>query len=388
MNLRRNSTPSFTFRARTFARSGLYTALVAAGFLAANLRAEDIRDVLEFINGEKLIGKLERSTGSTVTFRSDMAGVITVEWSKIKTLRSGRPFAVIVKDAKVRRREGPGRIPLGSISMTDQTLVVDPGAGRAVEKIPVAKSARVIDGDTFQKAVLRSPGPLTAWKGSITGGASLVEATQHSETWNAGINLVRAIPVETWLDSRNRTSVDFSISSGLLKQPGTPRLKTDLFHAAAEHDKYFTQHFYAFGQIAYDHNYSQGLDLQQNYGGGIGWTVVKTASSTFDLKTSMTYLNQQFQEQAQNQDLVGSTFAQTMNRRFPRGITFTEQLSITPTWNNLSAYAAAGTATLTVPVYKRLSFAVGTVDTFLDNPPPGFQKNSFQLSTGLTYTLP
>jgi hypothetical protein len=39
-------------------------------------------------------------------------------------------------------------------------------------------------------------------------------------------------------------------------------------------------------------------------------------------------------------------------------------------------------------VYKRLSLAVSTLDTFLNNPPPGFKKNSFQFTTGLTYTLP
>jgi hypothetical protein len=43
---------------------------------------------------------------------------------------------------------------------------------------------------------------------------------------------------------------------------------------------------------------------------------------------------------------------------------------------------------LTLPVYKRLSLAVSTLDTFLNNPPPGFKKNSFQFTTGLTYTLP
>ena len=41
-----------------------------------------------------------------------------------------------------------------------------------------------------------------------------------------------------------------------------------------------------------------------------------------------------------------------------------------------------------MPVYKRLSFTVGTIDTFLNDPPPGFKKNSFQFTTGVTYALP
>jgi len=38
-------------------------------------------------------------------------------------------------------------------------------------------------------------------------------------------------------------------------------------------------------------------------------------------------------------------------------------------------------------VHKRLSLALGSLDTFLNNPPPGFKKNSFQFTASLTYAL-
>jgi hypothetical protein len=43
-------------------------------------------DTLLFNDGEKLIGHLERSTDTKVTFKSDMAGEITVDWSKVQEL--------------------------------------------------------------------------------------------------------------------------------------------------------------------------------------------------------------------------------------------------------------------------------------------------------------
>jgi hypothetical protein len=58
-----------------------------------------------------------------------------------------------------------------------------------------------------------------------------------------------------------------------------------------------------------------------------------------------------------------------------------------PAWNNLNAYAASGTASLSLPVYKKFSVTVGTVDTYLNNPPSGFRKNSFQFTSGITYTM-
>jgi putative salt-induced outer membrane protein YdiY len=344
-------------------------------------------DILILTNGEKLIGHLERATGETVTFKSDSVGEITVEWSKIKELHSSQKFAVIEKGVKLRKRADSSTVPQGAISANGRTLTVESAPGAAPQNIPVGNAAHVMDEPAFQSDVLHTPGFLEAWNGAVTAGASLVESTQHSETLTGAIHLVRAIPTVNWLDARDRTIVDFSTSYGELSQPNTPKLKTDIYHAGAERDEYFTGRVYAFGQLSYDHNFSQGLDLEQTYGGGIGWTVVKTANETFDLKGSADYQKEQFQQSSVNQNLFGSMFAEAWSRKFLRQITFVEQLSITPAWNNLNAYAAAGNASLAVPVYKRLSFTAGVIDTFLNNPPPAFKKNSFQFTTGLTYTV-
>ena len=63
-------------------------------------------------------------------------------------------------------------------------------------------------------------------------------------------------------------------------------------------------------QTAFDHNFSQDLDLQQIYGGGVGWTAIKTPKHQLDLKATMQYEKQVFISGAAgtNQNLVGSTF--------------------------------------------------------------------------------
>jgi hypothetical protein len=230
-------------------------------------------------------------------------------------------------------------------------------------------------------------GFVEGWNGAIAAGASLVEATQKSITFTASIGLIRTVPTEDWLDPRNRTTVDFSTSYGQVTQPGTPTVKTSIYHADAERDEYFTGRVYGFGQLAYDHNFSQGLDLQQAYGGGVGWTVIKSANQTLDVKAAMTYIKQQFEDSGNNQNLVGSTFAEGYHRTLAHGILLSEQISATPAWNNTKAYTASGGAGLAIPVFKRLSVAMSALDTFLNDPPPGFKKNSFQFTTGITYSL-
>jgi Protein of unknown function, DUF481 len=363
------------------------TYLIWAATLFAALGLGQEPDVLVFTNGEKLIGHLKRSNGKSVTFKSDMAGEIKVEWSKIKEIHSAQRFAVIKTDMKVHRHFDPSTVPQGALSMADQKLEVNPGEGRAPQTIAVGDAAQVIDASDFQKDI-GSRGLLQDWKGGVTGGVALVESTQKSQTFTGGFHFVRAIPTADWLEPRNRTILDFGAASGKVTQPGTPTVKTEIYHFLAERDEYLSPRIFGFGQAVYDHNFSQGLDLQQTYGGGIGWAAYKTDNQELDLKGSITYIRQSFQQGKGDQNLIGATIAQSYNRRFAHGILFVEQVAFTPAFNNSNAYSGVGNAGLTLPFYKRLNFSMGAIDTFLNDPPPGFKKNSFQFTTGVTYTLP
>ena len=344
-------------------------------------------DVLVFTDGEKLIGQLVRAKGGSVTFKSDMAGEITVDWTKIQELRTSHPFAVIPKNVELAKHVDTGQVPEGNLSMKDQKIEVQAAAGAAPRAIPVADAGFVVGQPEFEKAVNNEEGFLQDWGGTVVAGISLVEATQKAETFTGAISLVRAEPTVSWLNPSNRTLFDFSAAYGKVSQPGVPDIKTDIYHADAERDQYFSPRLFGFGQIALDHNFSQGLDLQQLYGGGLGWTVIKTGTQEFDVKASVDYIHQNFQVSASNQSLVGSMFAEIYTRKLAHGVVFNEQISATPAWNNTRAWSATGLASLSLPVHKRFSLSISSLDTFLNDPPPGFKKNSFQFTTGLAYAL-
>lgn len=339
-------------------------------------------DVLLFTDGERLTGHFVKSAGSSLTFKSDALGDITVDWSKVKELDTTAKVAVIPKGVRIRKPQEAAGIAQGTLSVQDQQVHL----AEPPRSMPVADAGEIVDQAAFQKALSHQPGFFEAWKGAITIGAAIVNATQDNETFTGAVNLVRAIPTETWLEPRNRTAVNLSASWGEVTQPETPSIKTSIFHGDAERDEYFSPRLYVFGQAAFDHNYSQGLDLQQTYSGGIGFSLIHSPNETLDLKGSLSYVRQQFRG-APDQDLIGSVFAEVFNRKFKRA-TLNQTLTLTPTWNDTSAYSAAFSTLLTLPVYKQLNGSAGFIDTFLNNPPPGFRKNSVQITIGMTYTLP
>lgn len=342
-------------------------------------------DTIVFTNGDKLAGHFVSSSGASVKFKSDMLGDLTVDWSKVKELHTSSKVAVIRKGIQLRKHSDISAIPQGTLSMENQNVQLE-SPPQPPQSIPVADASVIVDQTSFEKALNHEPGFLHGWTGTVTLGGSFVEATQDNETFNGAISVLRADPGESWLAPRNRTIFDFSGSYGELSQPGTPTVKTSIFHGDAERDQYLSHRIFVFGQAAFDHNFSQGLDLQQTYSGGVGWTVIGDANQTLDLRASMSYIRQQF-EAPPDQNLIGSTFAEHYRRKFKRGLTADQQLSVTPAWNDTRAYTASFSTLLSMPVYKYLGASTGVIDSFLNDPPLGFKKNSLQFTLGLTYTL-
>ena len=195
--------------------------------------------------------------------------------------------------------------------------------------------------------------------------------------------------------TRNRTSVAFSGSSGKITTPGSPDVKTEIFLVDAERDQYFSRRFYALAQVAFDHNFAQLLSLQSIYGGGIGFTAISTPVRTLDFKGTIQYERQQFLAPPgaltakPSLDLIGSTFAVNYMEKWKLA-TFSQELAYVPAYNTPSAYSAYETNVLSFPVYKNFSFSLGTLDSYLNNPPasvPPTKRNSFQFTMGLTYAF-
>jgi hypothetical protein len=344
-------------------------------------------DTLLFMNGEKLIGHLVKAAGATVTFKSDSAGEITVDWAKVKEIRSGAPFAVIPKDIELSKKEALAQIPRGTVTVADQNIALVGAPGGTPTTVPVANSAYVVSNSDFVNVTEGKHGFFKDWKGGLTGGLAVVESTQKSQTYNLGIILNRVEPTVDWLTLRNRTTAIFNLTYGKTTQAGTPDIKTEIYHAELERDEYLSKRLFVFGRMGFDHNFSQGLDLQQVYGGGLGFTVVKSDRQQLDLKASVDYIRQAYADSSANKNLIGSTFGDTYFYKFPRGFVFNEALTFIPAWNDTSAWSFNGTAGLIFPAYKNFSFSVTAADSYFNQPPPAFRKNSFQITAGITYVI-
>src|SRR3954451_1226267 len=79
-------------------------------------------DVVTFTNGERVVGKLLRSNGSAVTFRSDTLGDLTFDWGKVRELESSQAFAVLPPHVRLKKHADTSSIPQGRIAVADQKI--------------------------------------------------------------------------------------------------------------------------------------------------------------------------------------------------------------------------------------------------------------------------
>lgn len=393
---------SFAQLLRRLTLVGLAAVFTPLALSAQDKTAVPPADVVILNNGDQLTGKLERGVGDNIIFKSDVVGEVTIPLSKVKELKSSSNFVVLRKDEKVTRTPKQAE----AITVEPDAVKQTAPSGNA-ETIATKDVGYIVDGATYNKEINGNPGFFHGWDGAVTGGATVLQSTSYGQTYTAALALVRAIPSVPYLPLRTRTTFNLLETYGKLTQPVVPNptnipaaeAKTSIFHTDFEHDKYLTLRFYMLGGLSYDHNFSQGLNFQQIYGVGAGYTVLKNAVQQFDVKGDVHYEQQKFIQPEQplppnppfpltpDQNLIGSTFGEAYLRTLPGKIQLTHSGTYIQSWNNTNAWSAIGSLGLALPVYHRFSLSVNLLDNYLNNPAFGFNKNSLQFVTGVTYSF-
>ncbi|MGH9486784.1 MAG: DUF481 domain-containing protein [Terriglobales bacterium] len=332
-------------------------------------------DTLTFTNGDALTGTLVRADSKGVVFASKMASAVTVPWANVRELRTSTPFVVVTANGTVYR---------GTLVVEHSSIVVSSASAQPAF-LQAGNIRMIVDPKTYAEAVMAHPSPWQSWRGQIAGGFSRVSATQTSTSYTTQIALQRPVPRLSWMQQKSNTLFNFQSTYGKLSQPNTPTVRTSIYTAQLEQDEDITPKMFLFGSAQLDHNDAQGLQLQQSYGGGVGWKLVNSAVTQLALKADLHWTRQEFLSAA-NESFLATSVTETMRRLLGKVI-WTQNVSVTPSITKGVAYQMSGMSNWALPVYRTLSLNFTILDDYLNNPQPGFLKNSLQYSTGLQFTL-
>jgi hypothetical protein len=381
--------------------------LVAGSLLRAQTAETDKanttdRDKITLGNGDTLTGKIEKVTYGNVSFHSDELGDLTIPLTKIKAMQTATAFAAGSATQRLTRKSLAEQLPVGKITLENDTLRVMLPQGE-VREFPVKDLRFMLDESAYQRELHNQSDLWYGWYGTATLGATVVKSTNSAQTYTGVVALVRAIPTIAGLPAGSKTILNLSGTYGLAKDPEIVSgsdvyqtasvTKTDILHGDLEYDKFFTPVVFGLVNASADHNFGNGLELQQAYGAGIGWAILRSPQNDLAVRADLQYEQQQFYNGITSglgtptENLVGSSIGEMWSRTFPHSIKFNENVTLIPTFNVVKAYSGVATAGFVFPVYKNLNFSVTTTDNYLGDPPEGFLRNTFQFTTGVTYTL-
>lgn len=333
-------------------------------------------DTLTFANGDQLTGTLVRADAHVCVFRSDQAGTVTVSWPNVKDLQTLSPYVAVTLDGAVHR---------GFVTGDGKMLEINLPTAPAPAFLAPATLRLLVDPKTYDSEVTARPALWQSWRGQVSGGFSQVSSTQNSINYTSRVDLQRPVPMLTWLPQRSDTLFHLQTAYGRLSQPNEPTVKTSIYTAGLEQDFDLTSHLFVFASTQFDHNFAQGLDLQQAYGGGVGWKIIQSHATLLDLRADLHWTHQRFLS-PERESFLASSLTQSLRENYGRVI-WTENISLIPSLTNRSAYQMSGFSSWAMPVYKALSLNFTVVDSYLNNPQPGFLRNSLQYSTGIQYSV-
>jgi len=348
----------------------MYRAWVAVMWM--NLLASPIvlADQVVLKNGDRLSGAIVKSDAKVLILKSEFAGDVNIQWDAIDSIQSTQPLYVGLKD---------GETIAGTITTTDGKLRVET---RDAGAVTTSKDAILtVRSETEQAAYhaeadrLRNPRLTDFWSGYLDAGLSTTRGNSQVLNFALAAKAVR----------RTTRDVITVYASSIFANNGTagPTVTTaNAIGGGVRMDLNVTNRVFIFGFTDFLHDQFQRLDLRNVLGGGIGYHVVKTKATLFDVYGGGAYDQAFYSIPLTRRDgeiLAGESLSHAFNERTK----FSERFEVFPNVSTVGEYRTTFDANVNSKLYRWLSWQISFNDGYVSNPPGGVKKNDMVLSTGL-----
>jgi putative salt-induced outer membrane protein len=325
-------------------------------------------------NGDRLTGTIEKSDAKTLLIKTQYEGEVTVEWPAIATIDSREPLNVGLAD---------GQMLVGPVSTSDgEVRVATKDAGTVVTKleaIHVIRSKAEEAAYQAQLARLQHPRLTDLWGGFLDTGISVTSGNSQTLNFVLSAKAVRKSPRDTITVYANSVYANNGTNG--------PTITTaNAINGGVRFDMDVNDRLFLFGFTDFFYDQFQQLDLRNVLGGGLGYHVIKTDATTFDV-----YGGGGFDQAYYSTPLtirsgvanVGESFTHAVSKR----TSFSERFDFYPNLSETGQYRFLFNTTATTALNSWLGWQVTFNDGYVSNPPPLIKKNDLLFSTGLRLTF-
>ena len=328
-------------------------------------------------NGDRLSGAIEKSDGKTLTLKTDYAGEVSVQWDAVTGIVSAEPVTLELKN---------GQMLTGKVTSEDGNWAVET-ANRGSVPTPRSDVAAVRSAEAQKEwERLQHPRLTDLWSGLLDTGLSETRGNSALLAFNLSGKAARVAP---------RDKLSLYATAVYATDNTTPpgRTTANAVQGGARFDYDVKPRLFVFGLADFAFDQFQHLDLRSVFGGGLGFHVIKTDSTTFNVFAGGDYEREKFSSNpplvltALTRNTAEIVAGEELNWKLNKRATVSERFSVFPNMSDVGQYRFQFDATAATKLKNWLSWQVTVADRYLSDPLPGLKTNDELLSTGLRLTF-
>jgi putative salt-induced outer membrane protein YdiY len=339
-----------------------FALLVLVPMITASLRADEVI----FNNGDRLTGKVLSADGGKLKVKSDVAGEVTVDMKDVKTFSTDEPLQVRLKDDTIVREK---------ITAAPAPAEVAPAATQ-----PAAGTVQVA-GRTVPLDEVKRIGGKQAWHGSLVANGSLARGNTHSTDVGFSADAMLRRDDETHDD---RFTLGAAYNFGKNRTDGVDTTSADNWFALAKYDRFFTEKWYGYGLIRYDHDRLADLNYRLAPGVGVGYQWVESADFNFSTEAGVSYVYEDYSSDG-NEDRVALRLAYHVDKKLNEHVSLFHNLEWLPAFDDPSDYNLNADAGVRAKMTDKLFSELKVVYQRDSTPAPGADKNDTRFLLGVGY---
>jgi hypothetical protein len=345
-------------------------------------------DQVTLKNGDRLTGAIVKTDdgAKTLLIKTELAGDVTIPWDAVTGMVSVQPLYITLAD---------GRVIVGTVNTADGKLEVatkDAGtvSARRDSVIAIRNDAQQAEADRLLHPRLRD-----YWSGLFDLGLSVTQGNSSTTALTIAGKASRIVP-------KNKLTLYFTQVYGKDSIISPSITTANAIHGGVRDEFNLRPQVYVFAFTDFDENALQHLDLRNVIGGGLGYHLIESKNTQFDVFGGGSFNQEYFasyatanpapppplitiasQSRHSGELVVGETLSTKLGPR----TTLSERLSFFPNLSSTGDYRVTFDANATTRLKSWLSWQVTFIDGYISDPPFGLKGNDLLLSTGLRLTF-
>jgi putative salt-induced outer membrane protein len=318
-------------------------------------------------NGDRLSGTILQSDGKILVLHTEYAGDLSLHWEQVQSVESEKDMHVEFKD---------GRSSVGAVTTRDGQLQVATKSGGTVVS-PISDVTGLREETAYEKTL--HPGMLEDWKTGLNAGFALTRG--NSQTKN--ISLAFSATRQTFHDKLNAYANSVYASNDA--RGAIPSTTANTAGGGLRYDHDLLQKLFAFGTVDFFSDALQGLNLRSVFGGGLGYHVIKSESTTLDLLAGADYTRESYTTLHRN--LAAVILGEELTRKINHSTSLSQRLNFYPDLNHAGNFRGTFDLGTVTKLNKWLGWQNSFSDIYVTDPPRGKKQNDVIFTTGLNVSF-